>query len=79
MNHESLTPANNLPVGAQLRAARLTRNLSQAEFAALAGIRVKHYQRIETGSVLPRLGTLTQIAFALGLRVALVADSEEDV
>ncbi len=75
---QSLTPANSLPVNVQLRQAREARGLSQEKVAVLAGLRVKHYQRIETGYVLPRLGTLTAAAAVVGLRVALVEINQEE-
>lgn len=80
MNHEALTPANSLPsIGKQLRAARSVAQMTQWQVAEAVGTTEWHYWQIENEQIKPRLSTLERIAAALGLRVALVADSEEDV
>jgi transcriptional regulator with XRE-family HTH domain len=53
-------------VGARVRAARVTADLTQEEAAARAKIDPKRWQRLEAGVVNPTIRTLGRAADALG-------------
>src|SRR5687768_14596043 len=59
-------------VGQALRDARRAAGLRQKEVARRAGLSRMTVQRIEAGSIDPRLSTLVLIARVLGLEVMLV-------
>ncbi len=61
-----ITPA------AQLRAARRSAKVSQDELAQRAGVARMTVQKIEAGSIDPRLSTLVVLFRALGLEMMLV-------
>jgi len=46
--------------------ARNETNLTQAELAAISGVRQSNISRIESGSVIPSLVTLMKLAKAMG-------------
>ncbi|MDT7847173.1 helix-turn-helix domain-containing protein [Streptomyces justiciae] len=52
-------------VGAQIRLARLGRNLTQEDVCGRSGIDVATYSRIEQGHSSPLLDTLIRIALAM--------------
>jgi transcriptional regulator with XRE-family HTH domain len=56
----------------QLRAARLTKGLSQRELSSLAGVPQAQISRIEAGTVDLRLSSLAALAHALDLELTLV-------
>lgn len=56
----------------RLREARRAKNLSQRELSKLAGVPQSHISRIESNQVDLRLSSLTAIANALDLELALV-------
>ena len=66
-----------LPLPDQLYIQRHLRGLSQEQLAELAGMTAKHYQRIETGHVIPRLDTVQALADVLGCEITLKPKQEE--
>jgi transcriptional regulator with XRE-family HTH domain len=56
--------------GSTVRDARITRNLTQAQTAALAGISRSALGNIETGTFPAGLGTQARLATVLGLSPA---------
>jgi transcriptional regulator with XRE-family HTH domain len=67
----------SIPLPDQLYVKRKLRGLSQAALAELAGMTTKHYQRIETGHVVPRIDTVQALADALDCELTLKAKQEE--
>lgn len=62
-----MTSEDRLPeVGQRLAAARLQRGLAQNEVARRAGLAASYLSRIETGKVHPTIGTVMQVARAMG-------------
>ncbi len=60
-------------IGAAIKAERLRDpRQSQEEIAHTAGVTLRHYQRIESGTENPRADTLLKIAGALGVPVSLL-------
>ena len=59
-------------IGAHLRRARLSSDMTQEQLADLAGISRPRYRDIETGAAAARTTTLMNIARALGLEMMLV-------
>jgi transcriptional regulator with XRE-family HTH domain len=60
-------------IGASIKSERKRRpKLSQEELAQTAGVTLRHYQRIESGTENPRATTLLKIADALGVPVSLL-------
>ena len=59
-------------LGAQVRAMRRARGLSQKQLSDLAGVPQAHISRIEGGGVDLRLSSLTAIAHALDHEFAVV-------
>lgn len=57
---------------AQLAQARKAQHLTQAELAERAGLSRMTVQRLESGSLDPRLSTLHEMARVLGLALAAV-------
>jgi transcriptional regulator with XRE-family HTH domain len=57
--------------GADIRAARHARNLSQEQLAGLVGIGQQYLSRIEHGERRPALALMIRIARQVGLRVFL--------
>lgn len=58
---------------AEIKAARVTRNLTQAQAARLAGIPMRTYQRLESGDRGSKLDTLLRALDALGLCMKTVS------
>jgi transcriptional regulator with XRE-family HTH domain len=58
-----------LDVAAKVKALRLSKKLSQAEAAALAGLKQPYLARVESGKQYPTVQTLQRIAKALGRRL----------
>jgi transcriptional regulator with XRE-family HTH domain len=56
-------------LGLRLMRLRVTRGLSQAQLADMAGIGRAHLSQIENGAVAARIDTLYAIAQALDLRL----------
>ncbi len=56
----------------ELSDARKAANLTQKELAASAGLTRMTVQRTESGSIDPRLSTLSEMARVLGLEIMLV-------
>lgn len=67
-----------LPLPDRLYVTRKLRGLSQAALAELAGMTTKHYQRIETGHVVPRIDTVQALADALDCELTLKAKGSVD-
>lgn len=63
MNHELL------PLISRLAQARKAQHLTQAQLAERAGLSRMTVQRMESGSLDPRLSTLQEMARVLGLEV----------
>lgn len=59
-------------MGAALRSARRAAGLRQEDLAARAGLSRMTVQKLEAGSIDPRMSTLTVLARALGLELMLV-------
>jgi transcriptional regulator with XRE-family HTH domain len=58
-------------IGTAIKAERERKpRQSQEEIAHSAGVTLRHYQRIESGTENPRAGTLLKIAGALGVPVS---------
>ena len=53
-------------IGAQIRAARLEKKITQEKLAEAAGVGVTHISHIETGNSIPSLQTLVDTMNALG-------------
>ena len=72
-------------IGVRMAAIRLSRNLSQAELAARAGISKRSLERLECGTGNPQLSVFVSVCVALGLTDGFesllpeVALSPEDV
>ena len=58
---------------AEIKAARVKRNLTQEEMARLAGIPLRTYQRLESGDRGSKLDTLLRALDALGLEMKTVS------
>jgi transcriptional regulator with XRE-family HTH domain len=54
-------------LGKNVRAARIGRELTQEQVAALSGVQAGEISRIETGKRDPQVSTLMKIARALGV------------
>ena len=63
--HVALSAARAGALGARLRAARNTAELTQEVLAQASGIGTEHIQRIERGAANPTLATLYALADAL--------------
>ena len=59
--------ANLKPIAAEIKAARLNKQLSQGDLARLAGIPLRTYQRLEADDRGTKLDTLLRVLDALGL------------
>ena len=57
------------PILQEIKAARLTKGLTQQEFARAAGIPRRTYQRLESGDPGTRIDTLFRALNALGLTI----------
>ena len=60
---------SNSSLLAQIKAARLSQGLTQAELARRAGIPLRTYQRLESGDRGSKLDTLLRTLDALGLNL----------
>lgn len=58
---------------AEIKAARIKRNLTQADLARMAGIPLRTYQRLESGDRGSKLDTLARALDALGLSLKTVS------
>ena len=58
----------NEKLGQRIAHYRKALNLTQAEFAAITGIRPKHLSDIETGKIV-RIHTLARLAAGLGVTI----------
>lgn len=56
-------------IGANLRRVREAKGLSQAQLAELAGISRVAYRNIENGSATPKVSTLQNIAYGIGVKL----------
>ena len=75
MSPRIITPTHRT-LGAALRAERLRQGLSQPQLARLADVSIPTVLTIEKAQRDPRLSSLTPIAAALGLRLALLPADE---
>jgi transcriptional regulator with XRE-family HTH domain len=66
-SRQSLGEAKSLMDGAELKALRGARGLTQTKLAAAAGIALTTLNRIETGRCVCQIGTELKIAAALGI------------
>lgn len=78
MGKQSITTAKNLPVGEQLRQARTAQGLTLNAVAANVGMNAWNIGNIERGILQPQLSTLTRLAEAYGLEVALVKKGKSE-
>jgi transcriptional regulator with XRE-family HTH domain len=60
-------------VGANVRAARLSRGMTQAELAESIGITIESLSRAERGTILPTVNTLGRLATVLGTTIDALA------
>ena len=58
---------------AEIKVARIKRNLTQAKLARLAGIPLRTYQRFEAGDRGSKLDTLLRVLDALNLELKIVS------
>ncbi len=58
-------------LGAQLQAARKAKSLSQPALSAVTGVQQSEISRIESGAGNPTVATITKLANALDLKLAL--------
>ncbi|UWQ28864.1 helix-turn-helix domain-containing protein [Leisingera sp. M523] len=58
-------------IGANLRALRESRELTQDDLAHSAGLATRHLQKIESGQINVTIRTLARLGFALGIRPEL--------
>ena len=65
--YDALSPEFNL--ARQVIALREASNLTQREFASLAGMKQSQLARIESGKQIPKLKTLAKLAAAAGYEV----------
>lgn len=70
---QSSTNCNNLPIGAQLRQARIERGLSLAEVGRRVYMNPDYISELERGLHEPNLRTLETLTTAYSVRVTLVA------
>lgn len=63
---------------AKLRAARISRALTQEGLGKLAGLQSTTISRLETGERPARLSTIAALAGALGVEVAAIAELREE-
>ncbi|WP_223607426.1 helix-turn-helix domain-containing protein [Chryseobacterium sp. OSA05B] len=69
---------NNMNVGENIKRIRTAKNLSQKEVTINAGLDTAQYSRIENGKTDPSVNTLERIAKALGITLAeLFASTDE--
>jgi transcriptional regulator with XRE-family HTH domain len=64
-------------IGERVRASRKSREFSQNELAARAGILRPNVSRLERGSHLPSLPTLVRVAWALGVTLSYLVEGGE--
>lgn len=69
LGNDKFTDMDNPMLALNLRRLRDEKGLTQAEVAEKAGISRVAYRNIETGAALPREGTVTNLAAALGAKV----------
>ena len=55
-------------IGQKLQAARLRKDLTQAEVAKRAGTNANYYAKLERGEAVPSLKMLEKVTKALGMR-----------
>ena len=65
-------------LGDAIRERRTQRDLTQEDVAHAAGISLRHYQKLEGGSINPRLQTLLDLAAALDTRVQRLLDQMDE-
>lgn len=65
-----MTPASDISIGDQIRAAREASGLSIAGLAYKAGVSYKTIERLEAGGTTPRPATLKVIELALAEEAA---------
>jgi transcriptional regulator with XRE-family HTH domain len=56
---------------------RQERNLTRKELASKVGVRLNHLIRIETGSRIPRMNELAQLAAGLGVSISELVNGDE--
>lgn len=65
-------PKTRVEVGLKLKAARVRKNLTQAEVAEKAGLNTNYYACIERGEVNPSMEKLQSILKVLGVKSSKV-------
>ena len=65
-------------VGGVLKRLRLSRSLTQAEFAALVGLHETYVSNLERGQRSPNMDTLARVSSALGIRLSDLLRESED-
>jgi len=72
------TKPSHKALGAAVKAARVEKGLTQAEFAKKSGLHPSYLSGVENGQRNPSLTALSQIALALRLKLSeLVARAEQ--
>lgn len=66
-------------VGANLRAHRVSRDLTQDDLAHSAGLATRHLQKIESGQINVTIRTLARLGFALGIRTEQFFPEHEEI
>jgi transcriptional regulator with XRE-family HTH domain len=66
-------------IGANVRAARTARDMTQAALGEATKIPVPHISRLEKGSHLPSVATLKKVAEALEVPICSLLDSPKEV
>lgn len=62
-------------IGANIRAVREQKQLSQKELAAAIGVAATQYSRVETGKVVPSVKTLIRIAKVLDVALEVLVNA----
>ncbi|HCQ14344.1 helix-turn-helix transcriptional regulator [Flavobacterium sp.] len=59
-----------LQLGQQIKKIRKRKSLSQSDLAFLVGMDRQYLYKIETAKVIPNIGTIAGLAFAMGISLA---------
>jgi transcriptional regulator with XRE-family HTH domain len=68
----------NVPVGQKIKTIRLQKNISLESIANETGISIENLRNIESGSLIPPVGTLLQIAKALEIDSGFLFREQEE-
>lgn len=66
-------------IGATIKRIRLAERRTQQDIATMCGLSKSYLSKIESGTVLPSLSVLGQIADALGTKVSVLVAQEEKI